>query len=72
MTLYEEVEAFVGNRPVLIFGALADQVTATLLESYPDLFFACPTGLSIHVPNKGSILSSLPLSRNCRGRRTRN
>jgi len=43
IALYEEVEAYTGSRPVLIFGALADQVVASLLESYPNLFYRCPT-----------------------------
>ena len=42
--IYEEVEAYTGRRPVLIFGALSDQVVSSLLESYPNLFFSCPTG----------------------------
>ena len=44
--LYEEVEAYTRSRPVLIFGALADQVTASLLESYPNQFYSCQTGQS--------------------------
>ncbi len=44
LALYEEVEAFTGRRPVLVFGALCDQVVALLLESYPALFYTCPTG----------------------------
>ncbi len=43
LALYEEVEAFTGRRPVLVFGALCDQVVSSLLESYPTLFYACPT-----------------------------
>ncbi|XP_064405216.1 disks large homolog 5-like isoform X2 [Halichondria panicea] len=43
LALYEEVEAFTGRRPVLVFGALCDQVVSLLLESYPTLFYACPT-----------------------------
>ena len=42
--MYEEVEAFTGTRPVLVFGALADQVVSSLLESCPGLFHSCPTG----------------------------
>ena len=42
--IYEEVEAYNKHRPVLIFGALADQVASSLLESYPNLFYSCPTG----------------------------
>ena len=42
--IYEEVEAYNKHRPVLIFGALADQVVSSLLESYPTLFYSCPTG----------------------------
>ena len=42
--IYEEVEAHTGMRPVLIFGALADQVVASLLESYPTMFYCCNTG----------------------------
>ena len=42
--IYEEVEAYTGRRPVLIFGALSDQVVSLLLESYPNLFYSCPTG----------------------------
>ena len=42
--IYEEVEAYTGMRPVLIFGALADQVVASLLESYPTMFYRCNTG----------------------------
>jgi hypothetical protein len=43
--IYEEVEAYTGMRPVLIFGALADQVVASLIESYPNLFYCCNTEL---------------------------
>jgi chromosome segregation ATPase len=43
--IYEEVEAYTGMRPVLIFGALADQVVASLLESYPTMFYRCNTEL---------------------------
>ncbi|CAI8046656.1 Disks large homolog 1 [Geodia barretti] len=43
--IYEEVEAHTGMRPVLIFGALADQVVASLLESYPTMFYCCNTEL---------------------------
>ena len=42
--MYEEVEAHTGMRPVLVFGALADQVVASLMESYPNLFYCCKTG----------------------------
>ena len=42
--LYEEVEAYTGQRPVVIFGVLADQVVNSLLESFPKLFYQCPTG----------------------------
>lgn len=44
MSIYEEVEAYTGMRPVLVFGALADKVVAALLESYPNLFYYCNTG----------------------------
>ena len=44
LALYEEVEAFTGRRPVLVFGALCEQVVASLLESYPSMFYSCPTG----------------------------
>lgn len=44
--LYEEVEPFNQLRPVLIYGALADQVVAHLLESYPNLFYQCMFGRS--------------------------
>ena len=33
-----------GMRPVLVFGALADQVVASLMESYPHMFYCCRTG----------------------------
>lgn len=46
LALYEEVEAFNGMRPVLVFGALADHITSALLESYPNLFYRCDTGES--------------------------
>ena len=38
-----KVEAYTGMRPVLIFGALADQVVASLIESYPNMFYRCST-----------------------------
>lgn len=44
VAIYEEVEAYTGMRPVLVFGALADKVVASLLESYPNLFYYCNTG----------------------------
>ena len=47
--IYEEVEAYNKHRPVLIFGALADQVVSSLLESYPNLFYSCPTGTHDHM-----------------------
>ena len=45
--IYEEVEAYTGMRPVLIFGALADKVVASLLESYPNMFYICNTGTHV-------------------------
>ena len=42
--IYEEVEAYTGMRPVLVFGALADQVVSSLMESYPHIFYSCRTG----------------------------
>ena len=42
--IYEEVEAYTGMRPVLVFGALSDQVVASLLESYDNMFYSCNTG----------------------------
>ena len=38
------MEAYTGMRPVLVFGALADTVVASLLESYPNMFYTCNTG----------------------------
>lgn len=37
------VEAYTGKRPVMVFGALADQVVASLLEKSPHTFYPCPT-----------------------------
>jgi len=39
--LYEEVEPYTGLRPVVILGALADQVMTALLENLPSMFYQC-------------------------------
>ena len=39
-----KVEVYTGKRPVMVFGALADQVVASLLEKSPHTFYPCPTG----------------------------
>lgn len=42
-SIYEEVEAFNGTRPVIICGVLAEQITTILAESYPKMFYHCRT-----------------------------
>ena len=51
--IYEEVEAYTGMRPVLVFGALSDQVVASLMESYPHMFYCCRTCTCVAVRMQG-------------------
>ena len=48
MTSVIEDGAYTGKRPVMVFGALADQVVASLLEKFPRVFHLCPTGKVEH------------------------
>jgi len=45
--LYEEVEPYTGLRPVVILGALADQVVTALLENLPNMFYQCEKGMYV-------------------------
>ena len=47
--LYEEVEPYTGLRPVVILGALADQVMTALLENLPNMFYQCEKSKCVRV-----------------------
>ena len=44
ISVYEEVEPFNGVRPVIVCGVLANQITDSLVESYPKMFYQSKSG----------------------------
>ncbi len=44
ISVYEEVEPFNGVRPVIVCGVLANRITDSLTEGYPNMFYPCTNG----------------------------